>query len=457
MGIKKLFNTIAKKFASLTTEQQNDEVLKWFREGGAPSLSNSEAYNIYKITAPVGDAIDLISGKASAIKPIIKNTTTKENIIQHPVLEFLKKPNKQDNYLRFIESVTTNFLIHNNSYMEVLGFIKSKPAAIYPLKNTWVQITQKSNAALYNITSTNFFQFLSGNFNIDRTESNILSQSKLQEIRHIKGFSLSGSGLEAASRLLSLKEDTELINQSKKHNVNLLKEGFNSIGLFTVETDDRNAFTQLSNDLLNKFSGSGNAKRPIVGRAGKIDYKDFGQTNKDMEYATTKTMSEASVFQRYEIPGPLNDKSAQTFDNYQTAIFTLYDQAVIPLIQRIFMDLTEMFQQRGMLTDNEIIDFDESSIPALQIRANGQVKILRDTNIASVNELRSTIGLETNDDPQADVIYQPGNLLPLSFDTFTEDNLTVPSKQFTDEMLKSGFNKEECFKYWNEFKRTSQN
>ena len=457
MGLKNLFSGISKKFSSMFGSFTNEEFNIAMRSGFAPSMSESEAYNTYETTAPVGDSIDLISGKASAIIPIIKNTDTKENIIKHPVLEFLKNPNKQNNYSEFMESVTTNFLIHNNSYIEVLGFIKSRPMEIYPLKNTWVNITQKSNAALYNVTSTNFFQFLSGNFNIDRTESNILSQSKLQEIRHIKGFALSTSGLKAVSKLLSLKQDTELINQSKKHNVNLLKEGFNAAGFFSVDTQDRDAFEQFRKDIFNKFSGSGNAKRPIVGRAGKIDFKEFGQTNKDMEYATTKTMSEASIFQRYEIPGPLNDKSAQTFDNYQTAIFTLYDQAVIPLVQRVFMDLTEMFRQRGMLSDNEKIDFDESSIDAHQIRSNEQIKILRDASIASLNELRSKKGMESRNEPEADVVFQPGNLIPITIDSFTEDNLTVPSKQFTDEMLKSGFNKEECFKYWNEFKRTSQN
>jgi len=458
MGIKNLFRGIARKFAVRPRDQRNEEINRFFRVGSDnTNISETESNILFDTNASIGLSIGLISGKAADIKPIIKVEKSKETILNHPVTEFLKKPNLRESYFEFMESLTTNFLIHNNSFFEVTGFFKSKPIEIYPLGNTWVTITQRANAAVYKVTSNNFFQFLSGTFNLDRTDTNILSTTKVQEIRHVKGFSLSSSGMRAASKLASLKMDAELINQSKKHNVNLLREGFNAPGFFSVDTQDREAFDQFRKDVFEKFSGSGNARKPMIARAGKIDFKDFGQSNKDMEYTKTKMMSDKTIFERYEIPGPLHDSKVQTLDNYQTAIFTLYDQAVLPLLNRIFMDLTELFQQRGMLKENEMISFDPASVSALRIRFNSELESLRKANIASTNELRTTVGYEKSTDKQADVIYQPSTLIPLSFDTFTGDNLEVPSKSYIDSMIKSGFSKKEAVHYWHEFKRTSKN
>jgi len=425
----------------------NQELRNLMRLGINRDVGPTFAYKLYNFNSAVSDAVDRIVQKAMNLRPIIKNSDGSVEK-EHDVLEFLRRPNKLQNFKDFIETVATNYLLNKNTYMEVLGNINSAPIDIYGLKNTWVSITEKTNAALYQISVTGLYTFLGGTFNLTLETGRILSDNNLKEIMHAKGFTFSFGVLKAVSILSSIEREAGMIDQANNHNLSLLEKGFNGRGILSVNTQDNEGFEQLVGDLKNTQSGSGNANNLLAVKGEDIKFTAFGQTNKDMEYTKSRETARQTVFQRFEIPKPIMEGSSQTYSNYLTAQTALYDDAVFPLSDKIFASLTDLFVSRKMLQKDQFITFDTSEVPALQLRRNEELKALRQAFIMSLNELRSIAGKE--EVPGGDIVYIPSNLVPAATDAFTDDNVDPP-KQFMELMKQNGSPAEEIKELWHAY------
>jgi len=386
----------------------NQEMQNWMRLGISEFVGPTAAYHTYNFNSAVSDAVDRIVQKAMNLRPIIENADGSIDK-EHDVLGFLRKPNKLQNYKDFMETVTTNYLLNKNSYMEVLGNINSAPIDIYGLKNTWVNITEKTNAALYQVNVTGLYTFLRGSLNLTLETGRILSNDNLRELLHAKGFTFSFGVLKAVSILSSIEREAGMIDQANNHNLSLLEKGFNAVGVFNVNTQDNDGYERFVKDVKNRYTGSGNAGRPLTVQGEDVKYTPFGQTNKDMEYTKSRETARQTVFQRFEIPKPIMEGSSQTYSNYLTAQTALYDDAIFPLVEKIFASLTDLFVNRKMLKDNQFITFDGSEVPALQLRRNEELKALRQAFILSLNELRKIAGKE--EVPGGDIILVPSNLI----------------------------------------------
>ena len=75
---------------------------------------------------------------------------------------------------------------------------------------------------------------------------------------------------------------------------------------------------------------------------------------------------------------------------------------------------------------------------------------MQSSHVLSLNELRSIAGYESVDG--GDVILAPANLLPIGEDLYISDNLSEPSKEFVDIMMKNGSDESEIKELWLEYK-----
>lgn len=450
---------IDKKASSVTTRwSTNDENMDWLRAGGSGAYTDQLAYDDYNGNSVVGLCVDLIAEKVSKILPVIKNDGN-EIIPSHKVLDFLKNPNVMENYSQFIRNIAANYLIGSNAYIEVLGFNKAKPLQMYCLKNTWVAIMPMFNSALYEVNvSPSLFQFLAGTFEMDITDGRIVERTtKLREIYHLKGFSLSLNGFKANPILASVSDEVAMIEQTNTHNLSALEKGFNSPGVLNVDTENESVYERFKKDIRERFSGAGNNQRVIATRGKAVSWAAISNhSNRDMEYMKAKESATNAIFKRFRIPLALMDTKAQTYDNFKAAILSVYDDAVIPLMMEINAVLTEIFRDRGMLSENESIAYDVRSIPATQIRENEQLKMLQSAYIATINEMRTLAGFEEIEG--GDVVYLPANLVPVGTDRYTADNIhvspdTVPTKKrFMEQLEKHHLSVEEREQYWHDYK-----
>lgn len=443
-------NKTEEKSTNLSQVISNELLREMVKIGCYRNVSASEAYQAYNNNPSLPDAVDMIANKFSTIIPIIENNKG-EITTEHPALTFLKRPNILENYSEFAESMATNFLLNNNSYLEILGFFKSKPQEIWNVKNSAVQITESPNQALYNILTSGFFDFLKGNFLLNfENDGRILDQTNLRELYHLRGFYLSSSTLKAVSKIQSIHRDLGIVDQSTLRNLSLLRKGFSSNTLINVDTEDNEAFEQLKKDVRLKYSGAGNSGETLISKGKDIDVKSFDQTNKEMEGLKTKQESKNNIYRRYDIPRPIVESNAQTYNNYQTALYALYDNAVLPLGNRIYSAYTKIFKDRKMLSENEHITYDISSIPALQLRTTEELKALKDARLTT-DELRGVVGREALQSG-GDTVLVPSTLIPIGSDAYTDDNRDEPAKKFIEQMKKHGFEENEIKEFWDEYK-----
>jgi HK97 family phage portal protein len=452
MGIKNIFN---KSLGIIGLQIKSDSynrntLIKLLKQGTHTYMTNGERYYKYNFNAVISDAVDTISSKVANLTPIIKKTDG-EIIRDHEVLKFLQAPNKLQDFNTFMEAASTNYLINKNAYLKIIGNVDSKPSEIYNLANTWISISESPGIAYFTIETASFYGFLCGQLMMTKDTGRILAENNLSEMLHIKGFDLSGNSIEAVSLLESIQRELKIVDQSNNHNLNLLEKGFNSMGIINLDTDDDDSFEQFTKDMQEKRSGSGNAGNLLVAKGKDVNFKSFGQSNRDMEYSKSFKMAQDTSYQRYQIPKPLVEGSAQTYDNYHTARGALYDDSVFNTADKIYQSFSKMFKNRNMLDDDMFLTYDTSNISTLQDRKYKELKTLQESHILTLNEMRSIAGYEALEG--GDVVMQPMNLAPVAEDEYTDDNLTEPSKEFVDIMVKNGACESEVKSLWYEYQQ----
>jgi len=184
---------------------------------------------------------------------------------------------------------------------------------------------------------------------------------------------------------------------------------------------DAEDFEEVKQRVRSQYGGAQNAGEIGVTAGGKLDIKEAGINNKDMDFANLQRMAREAVALQYKVPLPLLSTDAATFNNYREAKLALYDDAVLPLADRIFAGLSDLLLPRyGLDPSRTRITYDMDDITALATRRNEELKLRREINIESTNELREMIGREPAQG--GDQILAPANMVPIATDVFTNDN-----------------------------------
>ena len=102
--------------------------------------------------------------------------------------------------------------------------------------------------------------------------------------------------------------------------------------------------------------------------------------------------------------------STMTMGNYETAITTFYDNAVIPTITFFFQRLSAFLLRRYKNSENLKITYDPYDITALTSRRLDQLDKRRQIGVESMNEIRTEMNLNPLISG-GDVIYQNSNMV----------------------------------------------
>ena len=415
-------------------------------------VSPAEAYTLYNTISPLGDAVDMIAAKFAAIDPIIVNSERQPVKGVEDAVNLLRKPNDLESYSQFATGMGTNFLLNRNSYIEAIGFFKAKPKEMYNVPNNRISLTEGSNNITYLINMTGFLHFLTITCKMTTEVSRALDSTNTREIFHYKGYDQSSSMFASVSKIQSILRDVEVVRGSLTHEASALKRGLSARGIMSIDTDNKEAFEQFKKDIEAHQSGAGNSGKTLFTMGKQLDHKKIDQNNRDMQLLQNKQDSRQAIYDRMDIPKPLVNMDAQTYNNYQTSLYALYDNAILPLAKTLYEGLTRSFQNRGMLSEDQMITFDERSIPALQLRRNEELKILNEIGVLSPDEIRTQAGYEMVGGA-AGSIYIDSNKVPIGEDKFTDDNLDKPRKKKFQAMLEGfGADDDEVKQHWAEFK-----
>ena len=383
----------------------------------------------YLKNAIVYRCVNEISKGAAAVPFMIK--AGDQILDQHPVIDLLNRPNPLQSYSEFFSSLYGYLLLSGNSYVLKVGSDRGAPTELHQLRPDRIQIKGGGNPIpeKYNYIMNGR---VAASYEVDQ-------ENGFSELKHIKLWNPLDD-YYGCSPLAAAASEVDQHNMSSKHNVNLLNNGARPSGavIFKPRDDAGMAINlseqqraQLLTDLNNRFSGAGNAGRPLL-LEGDFDWKEMGLSPKDMDFLNLKHLSATEIAMCFGVPSQLvGVPDAQTYANVAEARLALYEETIIPYLRKIESDLNEWLIP--MFGENLAMEFDIDAIPALSERRK---KIYENVTsavregIMTRNEARERIGLEPVEG--GDGLYIAANLFPLG-----DESVPEPEDPINEEDLEA--------------------
>ena len=411
-------------------EQKNSNMMGYFGVGTEEAKQYKYAdlaKEGYLKNAIAYRCINEISKGASAVPFIIKSGD--QIIDEHPLIDLLNRPNPQQSYSEFFNSLFGYVLLSGNAYILKVGGERGSPKELHQLRPDRIEIKGSGNPIpeRYNYMVNGRVQ---NSYEVDQ-------ENGFSELKHVKLWNPLDD-YYGLSPMSAAAAEIDQFNMSTKHNVNLLQNGARPSGAVIFKPKDDSGFAvnltesqrqQLLTDLNNRFSGAGNAGRPML-LEGDFDWKEMGLTPKDMDFKALKNMAATDIALCFGVPSQLvGVPDSQTYSNVAEARLALYEETIIPHLRKVASDLNEwlvpMFDERLSL------EFDIDSIPALSERRR---KIYENVTsavregIMTRNEAREIIGLQKVNG--ADDLYVSANLFPIG-----DDGVVQPDNPINEEDL----------------------
>ena len=403
-------------------------ILERIFSGNGSTITARQAAEFYRNTPSVATAVDLIADSIEQIQPVLQTQDGKFED-SHEILDFLKSPNGFDTYHNFIGQLARNYLLTHDSLLTIAGNIRSKPLEMWAVSMQNVSPIQGVDEYPLNYVVSS--GALRGNFIRDESNRKIGARfydGVLKELFHIKGYSSTVEQIRGDSPLQAAANSIKQIISGQLHNLSILNNGGRLSLLIAfkdeggeIDDDEHQDRIQAINE---QFGGINNAgKIGVFSNADVSEVKEFGINNKDMDYSTLESMAAQGVYLRYKIPLPMVTTDASTFNNLLTAIEIFFDNAVLPLADVLFSGLSFALMHRfGLDPLKERLTFNPESIQPLKKRRLEEVKLRKEINIETINELRSLLLARESLGEEADILYQQANLIPLAADQETSDN-----------------------------------
>jgi len=389
------------------------------RGGG---ISSYKAMRLYRKNSSLATAVDMIASTFEQIQPVLVNKDGKI-FKDEEVIKLLKQPNGFQSWSQLAGDLSRHYLLTADSHISGLGSVNRPPLELFSVKPQVVNTTTDIRDLFPATYDVNAGAGRGRYKRIEKRGSTRFLDGALKEIYHIMGFSSSEANVNGDSLIQAIALEISQKIKGLNHNLKLIENGgrLSLIVSFKDESGiDDDEHQERKQRINEDLSGETNAGRVAVISAADVNIEEVGKSNKDMDYSTLDNIATQAIYLRYKIPLPLISNDASTFNNFNTAIGLLYDQAVLPLADIIFAGLSKFLLPRyGVSMDDWKISYDPLSIPALKTRMLAQLAEQSKMNIETTNELRAGIGRDPVDG--GDTIYQAANLIPLGEDVFGDE------------------------------------
>ena len=387
----------------------------------------------YQSNAIVNRCVNEISNNASRVK--INLFRGDQELDDHPLLDLLYNPSPTLSQVEFFQSAFSYLLISGNNYMLSVSGDRTPPTELYNLRPDRIRI-RTGNRAM----PQSYDYVLNGNivesYEVDQATGN-------SKVKHIKLFNPLDD-YYGMSPISACSVDIDQHNLANKHNVNLLQNGARPSGAVIFKPKDETGGhvqltdvqrSQLVNDINHRFSGTGNAGKPML-LEGDFDWKEMGLSPKDMDFIQLKNMSAKDIALVFGVPSQLiGIPDSQTYSNFAEAKLALYNETIIPLLDRFQGDLNEWLTP--MFGEGLELRYDIDSIPAMaeqRKRVFESVVTGVQNGILTRNEAREQLGYETVDG--GDSLLVAANLMPLNIaneENDTDVGEDIPAEEVEEE------------------------
>jgi len=343
----------------------------------------------FRSNVVVHRCVRLVAQSAAAVPWLLYEGSgaRRRELERHGLLDLLERPNPTQGGASLFESLYAYLLIAGNAYLEAVGGDGQAPRELWALRpdRMIVQAGPRGlpNAYRYSLDGR------SVEFPVDPV-------SGRSAVLHVKCFHplddwYGMSPLEAAA--LAIDQH----NAAGKWNAALLQNGARPAGalVYAPAPDAPGLLTdtqrdQLKREIEEQFSGAGNAGRPLVLEGG-LEWREMALSPKDMDWRAAKDMAAREIAQAFHVPPQLlGIEGSLTFANFEQARLSLYEDAVLPLLDLIKDELNRWLAPRFGAALS--LDYDADQISALMPRRREKWQAIRRADFLTVNEKRSALG-----------------------------------------------------------------
>jgi hypothetical protein len=238
------------------------------------------------------------------------------------------------------------------------------------------------------------------------------------QICHIKDFNPyfdgSGSHLYGQSPLRAGLRSMTTNNEAVQTGVKYLQNQ-TARGVLMSDEGDLNEVQaqQLKDKFRKNFQGADNAGDIII-TPKKLSWVNFGLNASDVSLIEQYNASIKDLCNIYNVPVTLlNNTESSTFNNVKEAKKALYQNCVIPELNKIQDELNRWLAPK--YGEKLCIEFDYSVIPELQEETEKVVNQMAQAWWLTPNEKRAAMSFGTDEEnPILDDYYIPANLIPAS-------------------------------------------
>ena len=238
-----------------------------------------------------------------------------------------------------------------------------------------------------------------------------------EDMLHIKDFNPyydgTGTHLYGQSPLKAGFRAMTTNNEATETGVKFLQNQ-TSRGILMSEEGDLNEVQaqQLKDKFRRQHQGSGNAGDVII-TPKKLSWVNFGLSTSDLSLIQQYNASIKDLCNIYNVPVQLlNNTESSTYNNMKEAKKALYQNCVIPELQKIQDELNRWLSPK--YGENICIEYDFSVIPELQEETDKVVDQMTKAWWLTPNEKRAAMSYDHDKDtPAMNDYYFPANLLPI--------------------------------------------
>jgi HK97 family phage portal protein len=269
-------------------------------------------------------AVRLVA-EAAASMPMTLIERDRE-IVDHPLLDLLRRPNPREGGVRFLEEVYGHLLVSGNAYVEAV-MLEELPRELYALRPDRMRIVPGKDGW------ASAYDYVVGSQSVRFA----VPAEGVAPILHLTLFHPTDdhyglSPMEAAATALDIHNaagawNKALLDNAARPSGALVFAG--ATGLSDTQ------FDRLKSELENTYQGALNAGRPLLLEGG-LDWKPLSLSPKEMDFVEAKAGAAREIALAFGVPPLLLGLPGDaTHANYAEANRAFYRQTVIPLSKRI--------------------------------------------------------------------------------------------------------------------------
>jgi HK97 family phage portal protein len=365
----------------------------------------------------------MVANNFASLQPILMIDGVK--ITDHPLLDLLRRPSADFTGVLFQEVIAKDYLVTGETEIIALGNENGPPINIEPVspKNVSITMDDKGRVGSFTVTQSS----MGGAYEAERDSRDVryINTRSRDTLKQIRNYSTKDNSLlNGQSLLVSASREASQHILGSDHNIALLENGGKATLVYNIEEDlDKDDFEATKDKVRSALSGTSNAGKVVITSGGKATISELGTSNRDMDFNKLQTAAKQSVALQYRVPLPLISIEASSFNNYQEAKLALYDDAIIPLADKLFGGLQDFLFPRFKLDPNKArLTYDPDQITALATRRSEEMLKRASLGVETVNEFREELGRDPH--PEGEVLLSPKSTTNTHGDVTGEDQNT---------------------------------